>query len=324
MLDIVQSFRYPVATSERFVFTMDIKSLYTVIPNNDGLLALQHFLNKRLVLEPPTRTLVRLAELVLTLKSFTFNGSFYHQTGGVAIGSKLEPNYALFFVGHIEEQIFQQCPGTKPDLYTRYIDDIVGEASCSKNELDNFTNFVNSFHPSLKFTWAISKDQLPFLDLYIEPTSQWVATTIRYKETDSHSYLTYSSSHPARCKDAIPYSQLLRLKRMCSDENDYKIKSNVMRSLFLHRDYPPAVVDCALQRVNAISREAAMRPPENDSNKRIIPLILTFNPINRRVKKILSTNFELLRSDPETKEIFNNLRVLSASRHQFKRLLGPQ
>ena len=48
--------------------------------------------------------------------------------------------------------------------------------------------------------------------------------------------------------------------------------------------------------------------------KRIIPLILTFNPINRRVKKILSTNFELLRSDPETKKIFDNLRVLGAFR----------
>ena len=53
-----------------------------------------------------------------------------------------------------------------------------------------------------------------------------------------------------------------------------------MRSFFLHRDYPPAVVDRAPQRVNAISREAAMRPPEDDSNKQIIPLILTFNPIN--------------------------------------------
>ena len=87
-----------------------------------------------------------------------------------------------------------------------------------------------------------------------------------------------------------------------------------MRSFFLHRDYPPAVVDRSLQRVNAISLDAAMRPPENDSNKRIIPLILTFNPISRRVKKILSTNFELLRSDPEFKEIFDNLRVLGAFR----------
>ena len=60
MLDIVQSFRYPPSPSSRsnyFVFTMDIKSLYTVIPNNDGLVPLQYFLNKRSVLEPPTQSL---------------------------------------------------------------------------------------------------------------------------------------------------------------------------------------------------------------------------------------------------------------------------
>jgi len=37
---------------ERFLFTMDIKSLYTVIPNNDGLRALANFLDKREVKEP--------------------------------------------------------------------------------------------------------------------------------------------------------------------------------------------------------------------------------------------------------------------------------
>ena len=73
------------------------------------------------------------------------------------------------FVGHVEEQIFQQYPGKKPDLYKRYIDDIAGAASCSKNELDNFAEFINNFHPSLKFTWAISDNQLPFLDLLLKP-----------------------------------------------------------------------------------------------------------------------------------------------------------
>ena len=46
----------PLSRSNYFVFTMDIKSLYTVIPNNDGLVPLQYFLNKRSVLEPPTQT----------------------------------------------------------------------------------------------------------------------------------------------------------------------------------------------------------------------------------------------------------------------------
>ena len=65
----------------------DVKCSYTVIPNGDGLLALTHFLNKRPVPQPPTHTLVRLAELVLTLNTFSFNGNFYRQTGGVAMGA---------------------------------------------------------------------------------------------------------------------------------------------------------------------------------------------------------------------------------------------
>ena len=121
MLDIAHSFRF--SGTHNYVFTMDIKSLYTVIPNNDGLLALTHFLNKRTELQPPTHTLVRLAEPVLTLNTFSFNGEYYQQTGGVAMGSCFGPNYACLFVGHIEEQIFQQYKGKTPDLYKRYIEE---------------------------------------------------------------------------------------------------------------------------------------------------------------------------------------------------------
>lgn len=42
---------------ERFLFTMDIKSLYTVIPNNNGLRVLAHFLDKREAKEPSNATL---------------------------------------------------------------------------------------------------------------------------------------------------------------------------------------------------------------------------------------------------------------------------
>ena len=42
---------------------------------------------------------------------------FYHQVGGVAMGSKMGPNYAYLFVGFIEEQIVQQYTGTVPRLH---------------------------------------------------------------------------------------------------------------------------------------------------------------------------------------------------------------
>ena len=58
---------------------MDIKSLYTVIPNNDGLQALKYHLDLRPEQQPPTNTLVRLAELVLNLNCFAFDGNYYQR-----------------------------------------------------------------------------------------------------------------------------------------------------------------------------------------------------------------------------------------------------
>lgn len=49
------------------LFLMDIKSPFTVILNNGGLLAFSHFSDQQTNKEPPTHTLTRLAELVLTL-----------------------------------------------------------------------------------------------------------------------------------------------------------------------------------------------------------------------------------------------------------------
>ena len=64
----------------RFLFTMDIKSLYTVVPNNGGLQALSYFFDQRANKEPPTHTLKRLAELVLTLNAFSFKGEYSGNT----------------------------------------------------------------------------------------------------------------------------------------------------------------------------------------------------------------------------------------------------
>ena len=65
---------------------MDITSLYTVIPDDEGLRALKHFFDHRTVKEPSSETLLRLAELVLTLNCFSFGGNYYKQTNGVAMG----------------------------------------------------------------------------------------------------------------------------------------------------------------------------------------------------------------------------------------------
>ena len=53
-----------------------------------------------------------------------------------------------------------------------------------------------------------------------------LCTSVHYKPTDFHSYLLYSSSHPSHVKNSIPYSQLLRLRRLCSDHSDHLFPAN--------------------------------------------------------------------------------------------------
>ena len=62
-LQIFQNIHF--SGTHKLIFTMDIKSLYTVIPHHDGLRALKFFFDKRPVQEPSTLVLVRLAELEL-------------------------------------------------------------------------------------------------------------------------------------------------------------------------------------------------------------------------------------------------------------------
>ena len=292
-------------TSQRFLYTMDIKSLYTVIPHNSGLEALKYFLDKRPVLDPPTVTLTRLAELVLTLNAFSFNNEFYHQVGGVAMGSKMGPNYACLFVGYVEEQIGQQYTGTVPQLHKRYIDDVVGIASCSRVELEDYIAFVSNFNPALQFTHTISETELPFLDINLRISGDHIRTSIHYKATDTHSYLHYNSSHPRHCKESLPYSQLIRLRRICSDQADFLDKAQEMASFFERRGYSAQTLKRDLEKMKHLSQSDALSKSNSTEEKMSrIPLVLTYHPLNTRVQRILLDNFKVIADDPATSLIF--------------------
>ena len=207
-LEIFRDFNF--SGEHKPIFSMDISSLYTVIPNNEGLQALRFFFDQRTIKEPSPETLLRLAELFLTLNCFSFADNHYRQVNGVAMDTKMGLSYANLFVGDIENQFFNQFNGAKPELYGRNIDDCIGATSSSREELDHFITSVNSFHPALKYTSEISEISIAFLDIKVSINGNGLSTSVHYKSTDSHSYLLHSSSHPSHVKNSIPFSQFLR------------------------------------------------------------------------------------------------------------------
>ena len=215
------------------------------------------------------------------------------------------PNYACLFVGYVEEQIGQQYTGTVPQLHKRYIDDVVGIACCSRVELEEYIAFVSNFHPALQFTHTITETELPFLDINLRISGDRIRTSIHYKATDTHSYLHYDSSDPRHCKESLPYSQLLRLRRICSDQADFLNKAQEMASFFERRGYSAQTLQHHLENMKHLSQSDALTKSNSTEEKMSrIPLILTYHPLNTRVQRMLLDNCKVIADDPVTSLIF--------------------
>lgn len=309
-LNVFNNFTFD-TNDKKFIFTMDVKSLYTVIPHSEGLKALRHFFDKRAYKYPPTDTLIRLAELVLTTNTFKFQDKCYTQVAGVAMGTKMGPSYACLFMGYLEEMFFKSYHGPKPDLFKRFIDDIIGAASISNQQLQSFIESLCNFHPDIDYTYDISEDSLPFLDTTVTPSGNHLKTSVHYKKTDSHNTLLYSSSHPKSCRDAIPYSQFLRLRRICSDDHDFEEKASEMKVFFMKRDYPQIVIDQALNKAKHLDRRSVLsyQSDRNDTDR--IPLILTYHPTNITVKDVILKHYNILTEDDHTSTLFTKPPMLS-------------
>ncbi|XP_072049971.1 uncharacterized protein [Amphiura filiformis] len=311
-LRILQDFKFN-DPGPRYLFTMDISSLYTSLPHDLCMTALKHYFTQRQDKSIPTDILLRLCELVLTNNEFHFNGDFFRQTKGIAMGSRIGSGVACLTMGYIERTMLSQYDGPTPVFYKRYIDDVLGIFSGPRHNLDLFINHVSTYHDSIKFTHEISDTSLSFLDLKLHIHGDSINTTLYYKETDSHNFLRFDSSHPPACKKSIPYSQILRAKRICSEQNDFDNAAEEMVGFFEKRGYPPDITQSAYQRVKEINRNHALQKSgESKSNR--TPLVLTYHPRNIPIRNIIFKNFKTLQSDPTTSEIFKDPPVTAFRR----------
>ncbi|XP_041466218.1 uncharacterized protein LOC121416797 [Lytechinus variegatus] len=241
---------------EKFLFTLDVKSLYTIIPQSDGLNAIRFYLRSHQSANRPDEdTIVRLTDLVLTRSSFSFNGKYYKQKKGVKMGTKMGPSYACLFMGYIESRFLSNYEGLpKHLLLRRYIDDYLGIAVSSKDEVMEFIDRLGNMHPSVQLTNEVSDASVAFLDLKVTIEGTGITTSVHYKLTDSHTFLNYASSHPPACKNSIPFSQLSRIRRICSEEDDYNQRADEMQHFFKQRGYPDEILTKAAKRVDTSTR----------------------------------------------------------------------
>ena len=93
----------------------------------------QLFNGKQLISNLNKADIKLLLELACKVTLFLFDGVFYHQVDGAAMGSPLGPHLANIFMNFHEQKWLQDCPpDIKPKYYRRYVDDIF--VLCDSNE----------------------------------------------------------------------------------------------------------------------------------------------------------------------------------------------
>ena len=187
---------------------MDVTSLYTNIPQEEGITIVCNAYENFHAKNPPIATNFLREMLSLILKnSFQFNRKDYLQTHGTAMGTKMAVAFANIFMTSIEKEILRQSIN-KPLTWKRFIDDVFCLWDTNKEEIEHFIEQANSYHPTIKFTAEVSQLEKTFLDTTVYKGERFEKELIldvrtHYKPTETFQYTNYNSCHTAGVKKRL-------------------------------------------------------------------------------------------------------------------------
>ncbi|XP_069999233.1 uncharacterized protein, partial [Penaeus vannamei] len=230
------------------MLSLDVDSLFTKVPLDDVLAFLQRKLpaeDPRLPL--PTEVFLQLIRLCVESNSFSFEGRFYSQTFGVAMGSPLSPVLANLYMEFFESELLPSI-SPRPSMWLRYVDDVFALWPHEPALFPDFLSQLNSLSPSIRFKveWEVD-DKLPFLDTLVHRSADHFSFSIYRKPMHSGMYIHFFSYHPLHVKRGVATSLFLRALRIC-DPQYLDGEIDFLRRSFSKLGYPRHVLDVALSR----------------------------------------------------------------------------
>ena len=307
--------------------TADVVSLYTNIPQEEGISVLLEHMNQHVNLLPsdcpPPHVIRTLMNFILKDNCFQFLDKYYRQVHGTAMGSKCAPPYSSVYMGNFEST--KILPLTKLiKFWKRFIDDIFFIFYGSEKELAELCCKINNLHDSIKFTFSYSYEKIDFLDttLFID-SDRKIYSTIFTKPTDTFALLHYHSFHPESTKSSIIYSQALRYRMLITKDSMLIKALERLRTVLLFRGYPKYLIELNFEKIIGMKqRDALFRnepTPTNLSvqtaNKNLI-FTMPFSHCSNLVKKALLSDWECIAADETLSRIWPSPPIIAHTRHK--------
>ena len=176
--------------------------------------------------------------------------------------------------------------------------------------LKKFLEILNSYHPTIKFTANYSREKISFLDVEVIKKGNQLVTDLYIKPTDTHQYLHASSCHVFHSKKSIPYSQALRLNRICSENSFFDKRCNDLEIWLKGRGYSDKVVQKQILKSSKFSRAELLNSQRKKENQDKIVLNIAYHPSLAQLKVIMTRIHLLLTPDNEHNKALRDVPII--------------
>jgi hypothetical protein len=292
----IQKIESTTARKKCFLVSADATTLYTNINLDEGIRKIKALLLSKKVEYNRACLIADLLDWVMKHNYFQYQGNWYWQTCGTAMGSNVAPTFANLFVAFHEESLMKRKDINFPKVYFRYIDDVFFVWRGTEEGLKKFQATVNSLTPSLEFNFVNKRTRTSFLDLEIYKGRRFKETgtlDIRpySKPGNPHLYTDPSTYQPNHIKYNWIQGECVRLVRNSSNEYRFNEALNLFKMNLLKRNYPLEVVEEQFNKVSYAKRESYLVPKpkkQKDSIFIMIPNISGRHIVVKYIRKIVA------------------------------------
>ncbi len=116
---------------------------------------------------------------------------------------------------------------------------------------------------------------------------------------------TFHSCHPPHMMKSLPYSQALRICKLCSEEETRSVRLQEMKQFFIEREFPSKLIDTCI--TNTIANFSKIKLC---TRKQPIPLILIYDPRFSTEESKLAENAKWLEHDEIGKKLISEFQPM--------------
>ncbi|XP_071811646.1 uncharacterized protein [Apostichopus japonicus] len=295
--------------SDHYMVSYDVVSLFTNIPLSETVdIAIDAIMYNNPGIGIERRDLQKLFMFATSQTHFLFNGNYYDQVDGVAMGSPLAPVLANLFMGHLEKQFLNNSSAPfKPYHYRRYVDDIF----ClfrNEGEAIDFLQFINTRHPNIKFTIEKQKDStLPFLDVLVSNTGH-CNTSVYHKPTYSGLLTNFFSFIPFSYKIGLIKTLVDRMYKVNNSWKGFDLDLKGLISTLGKNQFPSHLIDKVVKSYlqNKVSPKNIIDPVSHNTRFYKLPYIGNFSGhAQNKVRQLIKSHC----TDIDVKLVFISFKV---------------